>query len=179
MRRTVARRARGTLWQKPRTSLKRKTDPEPHDDAYDVQRKEERAMTLAKEGQLSKACAALLDEPPAIGTLSRGHSQKETPFDSTSLPRHSPLAHLGPRSGRRRGQKEALPGGPGLRSPWSKTPFLFFAPDSAPRPSGLRPQHIEGDLLPGFRDELVRALHAVVSNVAESSWIASASLSAH
>ena len=40
--------------------------------------------------------------------------------------------------------------------------LLSFAPDSATGPSGLRPQHIKGSLLPGYRDELVRSLHAVV-----------------
>ena len=50
-------------------------------------------------------------------------------------------------------------------------------------PSGLRPQHINGGLLPGDRDEIeiVWALHAVVGVMEESpvvSWIASASLTA-
>ena len=34
---------------------------DPHDDANN----EEKAATLTQEGQFSKACSALLDEPPA------------------------------------------------------------------------------------------------------------------
>ena len=70
------------------------------------------------------------------------------------------------------------------RSLWSGKHSLLFAQDSA-GPSGLRLQHIKGDLLPGCRDELLRSLHAVVRIMAEGnilgpivSWIASASLTA-
>ena len=59
-------------WQKPRPPPKRKRELEPddnttdpHDDTSDFQRRDDRATTLTKEGQLSKDCSALLDEPPA------------------------------------------------------------------------------------------------------------------
>ena len=62
---------------------------------------------------------------------------------------------------------------------------LSFAPDSAAGPSGLGPQHIKWSLLPGYRDEFMRSLHAVVRIMAEGrilgivvAWIARASLRA-
>ena len=45
--------------------------------------------------------------------------------------------------------------------------LLYFAPDSAAGPSGLRPQNIEGGLFPCYRDEIERDFHAVLGIMAE------------
>ena len=56
-------------WQKQRTPSRRKRKPDdspcgPHDDEDDFQKRDVRATALVKQDQLSKACTALLDEPP-------------------------------------------------------------------------------------------------------------------
>ena len=58
------------MWQKQQVCSKHKRDPDPTSteatrDVDDFPKKDARATTLAKEGQLAKACAALLDELPA------------------------------------------------------------------------------------------------------------------
>ena len=83
--------ARGSRWHKPRTPQKRKLEPgcddnatDPHDDASDFQRRDDRATTLTKEVHFSKGCSALLDDPPAA---------KESPWRcETQLTLHRSLA---------------------------------------------------------------------------------------
>ena len=95
--------AHGSLWQKPRTPKQPKREPEPDDHAADFHG----VVSLVKEGQLSKACSALLDEAPAphsehVAQEMRdrhppGRNQEETSPDCPSHSRLSPLAHRGPR----------------------------------------------------------------------------------
>ena len=84
---------------------------EPRGFAIDFQRRHDRATTMAKEDQLSKACSTLLGEPssslprkccqgdarPPSTTSSGGHCLKEALPDCAGLPRHSSLALRGER----------------------------------------------------------------------------------
>ena len=58
------RRQRGQ-WLERAEEPSRRSPPDPHDDEDDFPKRDERATALAKEGQLSKACTALLNEPLA------------------------------------------------------------------------------------------------------------------
>ena len=85
------------MGKNPRIHPTRKREPEsddngtnPLDDASDFQRRHDQATTLTKEGQLAKACSALLDEPPApysdkAATMPEGSSSRLHRFPS--LPR--------------------------------------------------------------------------------------------
>ena len=130
----------------------------------------DQTTTLAKEGPLSNACSALLDEPPAPYSeqVAKEMRDRHQPPRTENIARWTLIALVSLASLTM--VQEAL---------------LSFAPDSAAGPSGLRPQHIEGGLLPRYTDELMRSLHAVVRIMAEGnspgsivSWIASASLTA-
>ena len=96
---------------------------------------------------------------------------------------HGVVSHPPPRTeeiARRKLLSPQLP-----RYPWSQEALFSFALDSVAGPPGLRPQHIKGGLLPGYRDEVMRSLHTVVQIMTEGNIpgavapsIASASLAA-
>ena len=111
--------------------------PDPHDDDHDLLKRDERATALAKEGQLSDACTALLDEAPGAY--------------SETVAKEMCDRHCGSLDGKR-----GLPVAPiTLATPppisLVQEALLSFAPDSAARASGLRPQHNKGRLIPGHR----------------------------
>ena len=49
--------------------------------------------------------------------------------------------------------------------------FWPRGPDSAAGPPGVRPRHIKGRLLPEYRDDLMRSLHAVLRIMAKATFL--------
>ena len=111
--------------------------PEQDDAEGDFQKRDERATALAKEGQLSTACTALLDEPPASNTESVTKEERD---------RHpQPLAEDVARMKLLRVAPVSL----------AATPSLSSAEDAQ--------SAIHEELL---RDEIMRGLHSVGGIVA-------------
>ena len=110
---SISRLAKGAIWQKPRTRPKLQTRtrrlptrPTRRRGRFPADR---RASRPAKEGQLSKACASLLDEPPATDFETEAaeirdrhpaprteHATRMKLFQWPNLPRHAPFDLPGP-----------------------------------------------------------------------------------
>ena len=143
---------RDMLWQQgfvPRRNKKQNTEkisPEVRD----------RVAELVAQGQLHKACSALVNKPPVettpevIREMKSKHPVERAPIDWSRLRNiHSSAA-------------------PTVEEDCVQRMIMSFAKGSGGGPSGLKPQHIKDALQPGFRDELVRLLTEVVNKVARS-----------
>ena len=103
--------------QKPRIPQKQKWKSESDDHATDLdhvsdfQRRDDRATTQAKEGQLPKACSALLDEPP-------------TPHNESRQGGARPLSATSSKGGSSRLRRTPSPRSP--RSHWSSKPSFLL-----------------------------------------------------
>jgi hypothetical protein len=119
--------------------------------------KRARAEEFAKEGLLSKACSALVSEPPVavdnkVVNQMRSKHPGPRPMDEArckNLREISPAAAV---------QVTAEDVGKAVRG---------FPRVSAPGPSGLRPQHLKDAMAAGWADEVLRELTAVVNKMAK------------
>ena len=143
---------RAELWSPPRQAKGR---PETREWG-DTQRRA-RAVELAKEGLLGKACASLVAEPPV---------QVNEEVLNQMRSKHPPS-----RTGegiRCRGLREVCSSmAVKVMEDSVLKAIRSFPKGSAPGPSGLRPQHLKDALAPGWADEVVRELTKLVNKMAQ------------
>ena len=131
-----------TLWESRRQLRVRHAGPRAAADRQDF------AISLAREGFDGKACAALLAEGLA----------PDTPDNVAALRSLHPVQPAVPIT-----PAQALPLGPDITPPLVGRALRSFPASSAPRPSGLRVQHLRDACLPGSTDSFLDQLTTLVS----------------
>eukprot|EP00660_Eupelagonema_oceanica_P018724 gene18724-20528_t len=139
-----------TLWNElPDRAARRTTKGSPDLRSH----QDNRAIALARDGQLSKACKALLAVPPVecseqtVRVLQSKHPIADVPPDLSDLA--PPCA------------------APEIASDLIRKSILNFPRGSAPGPSGLRPQHLKDAIKSAHGDQCAEHITALVSLLAD------------
>ena len=166
---------RAQLWRQSRSLLSRNRRRRSQAKSMDQSGRNERAIQLTKEELLSKACAALVNGPPAIVTEAI----------KVEMRNKHPAAREED-TGRTAGLREVHPAAARLLSTDEvKKSVRKFPKGSGGGPSGLRPQHLKDALVGGLEDEVVKNFADLVNLLVRAEapsaiapWLCGASLAA-
>jgi len=140
---------RMSLWESAKSSQQRR----PMTEKEDKDRRWLRVAELTRDGQFSKACSALISNPPLDQTPEVEAALRKKHPVAAGLLDVSPLGPAGP--------------APSLAEADVKEGVLSFPRGSAPGPSGLRAQHLQ-DAVRSFQGDVVCSNLTALVNVLAS-----------